>query len=107
MGLRCQFNVRLFVLFGAVLLAALTPVQGSPRPAGQDLCRGAIAAIERMTGVPDRLMQAIAVVESGRADPLGAVAAWPWTINVEGVDSNVHSVVMATAFSVGTSGFET
>ena len=29
-------------------------------------------------------MQAIGVVESGRADERGGVTAWPWTINVEG-----------------------
>lgn len=41
-------------------------------------------AIERATGVPDRLMQAIAIMESGRRDSGGTIA-WPWTINVEGV----------------------
>ena len=35
--------------------------------------------------VPDRLLDAIAMVESGRRDPVsGAVYPWPWTINVEG-----------------------
>ena len=35
--------------------------------------------------VPDRLLEAIATVESGRRDPVsGAVYPWPWTINVEG-----------------------
>ena len=48
------------------------------------LCRTAIAAAERSYGVPDRLMQAIGVVESGRTDERGGVTAWPWTINVEG-----------------------
>ena len=32
-------------------------------------------------------MQAIGVVESGRRDDTGGVAAWPWTINAEGVGS--------------------
>ena len=49
------------------------------------LCRTAIAATERTTGVPDRLMQAVSIMESGRRDPAGGVTAWPWTINVEGV----------------------
>lgn len=53
-----------------------------PPPA---LCRSAIAAAERSYGIPDRLMQAIGIVESGRADERGGVTAWPWTINVEGV----------------------
>src|SRR5947209_17037892 len=52
-------------------------------PAG--LCRTAIAAAERLHGIPDRLMQAIGVVESGRKDAQGNTAPWPWTINVEGV----------------------
>ncbi|GAC1346000.1 MAG: hypothetical protein NVSMB18_26990 [Acetobacteraceae bacterium] len=49
------------------------------------LCRAAIAAAEKSSGVPDRLMQAIGIIESGRADERGATTAWPWTINVEGV----------------------
>ncbi len=49
------------------------------------LCRSAITTAERAFGIPDRLMQAIGVVESGRTDERGGVTAWPWTINVEGV----------------------
>ena len=49
------------------------------------LCQAAIAPVERASGVPDRLMQAMAIMESGRRDGSGSVAAWPWTINVEGV----------------------
>ena len=65
-------------------------VVGLVRPAFADipppaLCRSAIAAAERSYGIPDRLMQAIGIVESGRADERGGVTAWPWTINVEGV----------------------
>lgn len=72
-----------------VLLAALATVLGA-RTALADvapsaLCRSAITAAERAFGIPDRLMQAIGVVESGRTDERGSVTAWPWTINVEGV----------------------
>ncbi|HYZ61220.1 MAG TPA: transglycosylase SLT domain-containing protein [Acetobacteraceae bacterium] len=59
------------------------PLFGQASPSA--LCRNAIAAAERASGVPDRLMQAIGIVESGRADERGGVTAWPWTINVEGV----------------------
>ena len=52
-----------------------------------ELCRAASAAAERAAGIPDRLMHAIGVVESGRRDPAGVVAPWPWTINAEGVGS--------------------
>jgi hypothetical protein len=50
-----------------------------------DLCQAPIASMERASGVPDRLMQAIAIIESGRRDTGGPPTAWPWTINVEGV----------------------
>ena len=50
-----------------------------------ELCRAAIGMTERTTGVPDRLMQAVSVMESGRRDTDGTVWPWPWTINVEGV----------------------
>jgi Transglycosylase SLT domain len=49
------------------------------------LCRSAVAAAERGSGIPARLLAAISRVESGRRDPVtGAVHPWPWTVNVEG-----------------------
>ncbi len=54
-------------------------------PSPSQLCRLAIASAERSSGVPDRLMRAIGIVESGRRDDAGAMGAWPWTINAEGV----------------------
>jgi len=48
-------------------------------------CRIAIAAAEHSSGVPDRLMQSIGIMESGRRDGAGAASAWPWTINHEGI----------------------
>ncbi len=52
-------------------------------------------------GIPDRLMQAIGVVESGRRDEFGGVTAWPWTINVEGVgevfETKAEAVAAVTA----------
>jgi hypothetical protein len=50
-----------------------------------DLCRAAIASAEHQWRVPDRLMAAIGVVESGKRDASGQVSPWPWTINAEGV----------------------
>lgn len=71
------------------LIAALTAIVVSTAAradvAPSALCRSAITAAERAFGIPDRLMQAIGVIESGRADERGGVTAWPWTINVEGV----------------------
>ena len=69
------------LLAPGMALALGPPVLNPP----VDLCRSAIALTEQATGVPDRLMQAIAVMESGRRNGAGKVVPWPWTINVEGV----------------------
>ncbi len=50
-------------------------------------CRTASLAAERAEAIPDRLMHAIGIVESGRRDSSGVLAPWPWTINAEGVGS--------------------
>lgn len=58
-----------------------------PRPRRRTLnsCLPAIATAERQTGLPAKLLGTIALVESGRPDPVsGRVAPWPWTINVGG-----------------------
>ncbi len=77
-----------------VLIAALAgpcsgwcrPVPPATIPAASALCRAAILQAERAAHVPDRLLDAIAMVESGRRDPVsGAIYPWPWTINAEGV----------------------
>ncbi len=49
------------------------------------LCRQAADAAERGHAIPQHLLSAIALVESGRKDPeTGRFAPWPWTINAEG-----------------------
>lgn len=68
---------------------------GAPSPAA--LCRAAIAQAERTAGVPDRLMQSIGMVESGRRDETGAMAAYSWTINAAGVGSYYASKAEAIA----------
>lgn len=51
----------------------------------RDVCARVIAEEEREERIPHRLMQAIALTESGRWDPQRqAKTAWPWTINAEG-----------------------
>ena len=66
-----------------------------------DLCRPAIAGAERQWHIPDRLMAAIGVVESGKRDASGAVSPWPWTINAEGVghwfESKAEAIAAAQA----------
>ena len=90
--------MRMLIL--AVLLAMPSLARADLPAAPFALCRAAIAAAERSTGVPDRLMQAIGAVESGRRDPGGLVAAWPWTINAEGVgyffDSKAEAMAAVT-----------
>ena len=67
-------------------------------PAPSALCRAAILQAERVTHVPDRLLDAIAMVESGRRDPIsGAVYPWPWTINAEGVGHFYNTKAEAVA----------
>jgi len=49
------------------------------------LCEAAIATAERAERLPERMLGAIAVVETGRPDAAsGALRPWPWTINAEG-----------------------
>lgn len=67
-----------------LLLACLFAAPSYAVRPDAELCRAAIGMTERVTGVPDRLMQAVSVMESGRRDVDG-VWPWPWTINVEGV----------------------
>ncbi len=73
---------RLLTLLAAALAAFLTP---GISLADQRVCDQAAAQAERSHGVPARLMQAIALAESGRwDDDRQASFAWPWTINAGG-----------------------
>ncbi|MDE2517284.1 MAG: transglycosylase SLT domain-containing protein [Rhodospirillales bacterium] len=56
-----------------------------PDPADSALCDTAIASAEWAARLPPRLLGAIALVETGRPDPLtGRLRPWPWTINAQG-----------------------
>ncbi|MEJ0019489.1 MAG: lytic transglycosylase domain-containing protein [Acetobacteraceae bacterium] len=49
------------------------------------MCRSAVSAVERNSGIPAQLLASIARVESGRRDPAsGAFHPWPWAVNAEG-----------------------
>ncbi len=74
-----------FGRFAVPALPAGMATGPEPTDPGQ-ACRRAIAASERANHVPDRLMQAIGRVESGRRNAQGGVDPWPWSINVEGTD---------------------
>lgn len=88
---------------GMLAAASARPSLPSSIPAASALCRSAILAAERAVHLPDRLLDAIAVVESGRRDPVsGTVYPWPWTINVEGVghfyESKAEVIAAVQAF---------
>ncbi len=60
-------------------------------------CRGAIRRQEAASGMPTSLMTAISLVESGRRMADGKFAAWPWSINAQGVDHIYQSKAEAIA----------
>ncbi|MBV8915148.1 MAG: lytic transglycosylase domain-containing protein [Acetobacteraceae bacterium] len=72
----------------SVLLSALASSSGTAATPGKPdarLCDDAISATEPGSGVPPRLLGAIARVESGRPDASdGSTRPWPWSINAEG-----------------------
>ncbi|MDE2581337.1 MAG: transglycosylase SLT domain-containing protein [Rhodospirillales bacterium] len=121
-------------LAAAVLLVLLSvPAAPSARaaqawdPGGFAACRAAIQAAARAARLPPGLLEAVAVVESGRPDPrgqaglgdgpglvlsaagrslLGALPArpahpnwrpWPWTINADGVGQFFRTKAQAVA----------
>jgi hypothetical protein len=55
------------------------------QPSASLLCTRAIDATTELAGLPPRLLNAVAQVESGKHDPAtGVWNPWPWTINVQG-----------------------
>ena len=65
-------------------VAAAQPLGALLRPA-RDTCLSGIVAAEQKFALPQKLLQTIGIVESGRADPVtGRVTPWPWTINAAG-----------------------
>ena len=49
------------------------------------VCSALVRAAEKTLGIPEHLLRAVSVVESGRYDrSLGRAEPWPWTINAAG-----------------------
>lgn len=48
------------------------------------LCRTAAQKVERANDMPQALLHAMSLVETGRRGPDGKHTAWPWTINSHG-----------------------
>lgn len=90
------------MLRGFALLISLVPLTATARPAPDHsasvFCETAIAAAERGTGLPSRMMAAIAMTESGRLDSVsGRVRPWPWTVNADGAGHYFSSREQAIA----------
>ena len=63
-----------------------------------ELCRSAAQDVNKAAGLPDNLLSAIAVTESGiRTKGRDEVAPWPWTINAAGTGYRYASKAEAIA----------
>lgn len=47
-------------------------------------CAAYITQHEKVHNIPEGLLHAISMVESGRKDSKGSIVAWPWTVNAQG-----------------------
>lgn len=90
------------------LPAVAAPRTRMPERAGADwaLCLAAIRATERAVHTPDKLLEAIGLVESGRSAPAApGVVPWPWTVDVSGqghfYDSKADAVAAVQALLAG------
>ncbi len=74
------------VLVTLVMSAVARPaLAATPLASPSQLCEAAIVTAERAERLPERMMGAIAVVETGRPGPAsGTPRPWPWTINADG-----------------------
>ena len=50
----------------------------------EDLCHNAVAKAARAEGLPQTILQALALTESGRQMADGRTTAWPWVLNIAG-----------------------
>jgi len=87
LSIRC-LSRRASALAAAAMIALAPPAHASagvaPEAGPALLCRGAIAAMESATRIPEAFLSAIGRVESGRTLSNGLTAAWPWTVNAAG-----------------------
>ena len=71
-------------LHTTLVLAMLTPLHASAVETTWQMCAQAGTLAEQRFGIPDGLLRAVGLVESGRTGPDGVTAAWPWTIDAGG-----------------------
>ena len=84
--------VAVLVVFSAASVRA--------KASAAELCAAAGQAAARAAGLPENMLLAIGVVESGRADPaIGRAMPWPWTVNVDGAGAFFDTEAEAAAFA--------
>jgi hypothetical protein len=68
-----------------IFLSGSADALANPTGRGWGLCGAQTARLERARRIPDHLLMAISLVESGRHDGgSGRTLAWPWTVTAEG-----------------------
>ena len=82
--------------YGVIVLALIVLLAPAARAQPADQCAPALRTAERTWNTPLGLLDRIALVESGRLLPGGAVA-WPWTIDVGGRGAYFDSKAAAIA----------
>lgn len=83
----------------ALLLSLAAPAAwADPAEQGAAQCESAIAHGARMTGVPQEVLHAISLTETGRRQG-GRLRPWPWAINREGKGHWFKSREEALAFA--------
>ena len=75
------------------------PVAGQLSPSPGETCRVAILQAAARYHIPQDLMLAVSLVESGRTDPAtGTRMPWPWTANLNGQDYRFETSAQAAAW---------
>ena len=67
----------------ALILLAAAALSTGAAAEPRSLCRKAALQAEKQFAIPDGLLQAISLVETGHARE-GEMTAWPWTVNING-----------------------
>ncbi len=103
--MRFALRILLFWLCGfglgfADTVQLFTPAMPGLQGSAALACGAAGRAAEHAASLPANLLVSIGLVESGRADPMsGRVAAWPWTVNVDGAGHYFANEQDAAAFA--------
>ena len=86
----------------AGLLVLVWPALGLAQAPAAEQCLGHAQIWEARFGLPDQVVAAVAIAESGRTQAGGHRIAWPWTINADGqgyfFDSKAEAIRHAQQF---------